>query len=278
MKEPESIERLVDELVESNEVRDNESSTPSNKTSTEEKNLKAIWQNLGELELPLPPKNSEQRFEKALSEFKQAHLEGGYGTSQAKPLAFRIGSLAPWLGLAAIFLFGFFLGNSFLFNSQERKDLAELRNELKASRELIALSMLQQASVSDRMRGALQCAAIEEPSAAFVPALIQTIQNDSSVNVRLAALGALAPFAHNETVIQEFRTMLNSDQPLLVKAQLIGFLAAERDEASLPVLQKLAEDELQHSVVREKARRALEEIRGRNEQARATKDDLNEFI
>ncbi len=267
MKERESVERFIEGLVDENDRSDN----PASASHGDREDLATLWRNLKKIEMPQPSAHSQQAFEDALQVYKHGNIESENQWSETKTVNFRLGSLAPWIGLAAIFLFGFFLGNSLLFNQGEREDIAALRNELKASRELVALSMLQQASATDRMRGALQCATIEEPSGAFIPALLKTVQTDSSVNVRLAALGALYPFAQSDPVITELRSLLHADEHSLVKVQVIDILATIGDRSSLPELSRLAGDDEVHPSVRERARQAIDQISAERTEATATR-------
>jgi hypothetical protein len=73
--------------------------------------------------------------------------------------------------------------------------------------QMVALSMLQQQSPSARMRGVTYSEKIAQPDPQVLDALLQAVNHDSNVNVRLSAVDALQKFASDPEVA---RAMVNS--------------------------------------------------------------------
>jgi hypothetical protein len=140
-------------------------------------------------------------------------------------------------------------------------DLAELRHELHDVREMLAVSLMQQASASDRLRGVGWSNRIEQPNADVVTALLDTLKHDSNVNVRLATVDALRRFSDRETVRRDaVQTLADSSQPLLQIA-LIDFVVDIRDPQAVGPLQRLAGDVRANEAVRARALWGLERLR-----------------
>ena len=81
-------------------------------------------------------------------------------------------------------------------------DLVELRRELHDMREMLTLSLMQQQSATERLRGVSGSSQIEQPGTEIVRALLDTLMHDPNVNVRLASVDALRRFATQDVVQQ----------------------------------------------------------------------------
>src|SRR5215467_8970144 len=66
----------------------------------------------------------------------------------------------------------------------------QMRSELHDMRQMVAISMLQQQSASERLKGVSWSNQIDQPNADFLNSLMDTLMHDSNVNVRLAAVDA----------------------------------------------------------------------------------------
>ncbi len=62
-------------------------------------------------------------------------------------------------------------------------------------RQLVTLSLLQQQSASERLRGVNYAYRVEQSDPEVLGALLTTVNHDSNINVRLAAVDALRKFA-----------------------------------------------------------------------------------
>src|SRR5438128_11544340 len=80
--------------------------------------------------------------------------------------------------------------------------LAQLREEMSSMKQLVTLSLLQQQSASDRLRGVEWSCRLAQPDEHVLSALLRALDSDPNVNVRLAAIDALHRFASDATVRQ----------------------------------------------------------------------------
>ena len=105
-------------------------------------------------------------------------------------------------------------------------------------RQLVTLSLLQQQSATDRLRGVDWAYRLDQNDAEVLDALFHTLNQDSNVNVRLSAVDALQRFTTAQ-VRGELREALPQQTSPLVQIALIDSLAEARDRESRGVLEQL---------------------------------------
>lgn len=123
---------------------------------------------------------------------------------------------------------GFVAGRSFPAAS-EAGDLANLRQEVRSLREVVALSLLEQQSASERLRGVRYTAALERPDDDVIGALAHTLRTDPSVNVRLAAADVLRKYAKRQSVRQAALDLLEQNGSALVQVAVIDLLLTSKE-------------------------------------------------
>jgi hypothetical protein len=146
------------------------------------------------------------------------------------------------------------------FAPRANGEIAELRGEVHSMKQMVALSLLQQGSAAERLRGVTWSHDIDQPGSEVIDALLDTLRHDPNVNVRLAAVDALQQFAagqHRRDLREELiDTILRQDSPL-VQLALVDALVDLRERRSAPVLRSLAGDAQANEAVRKRAAWAL---------------------
>jgi hypothetical protein len=151
-------------------------------------------------------------------------------------------------------------------------ELAALRGELADMREMVALSLLQQQSASDRLQGVAFSGRLEQPGSEVVTALLDTLLDDPNVNVRLAAVEALRRFADRAEVRRGTVAALPRQTSPLVQMALIDFVAESAGTepvSALPadwpaMLRTVASDTMAEDAVRQRATQVLQQLGGRS--------------
>lgn len=180
-----------------------------------------LWDSLGEMPVPVPSPELQTRFERRL-----------------KPA-----SSAPrwaWLAVAAalaVGIFSFFAGR--YTAAKPDTDIAGLRTEVRNLREVVALSLLDQQSASERLRGVRYSAALEGTDTEVVDALSRTLATDASVDVRLAAADALRRFQIPASTMESTWKLLETDESPLVQIAVIDLLSSRKDPTVRARLEKL---------------------------------------
>lgn len=232
--------------------------------------LGALWSQLGELPGVEPGPGLRARFDVMLEAYRagqrRAHpsflerLDGWLAPLVPRRPAFQLAVALAFLAL------GGFLGARLA--REPRPALAgpdrisTLSAEVRDLRNLVAVSLLQQSSPSERLRGVSFSYRVSEPEPDVLSALVSTLNHDPNVNVRLAAIDALTRFADREPVRDSLvRSLPEQDSPL-VQISLIDLMVRLREKDAVDLLRALAEKSDLHPAVRERARWGLEQIRG----------------
>jgi HEAT repeat protein len=168
------------------------------------------------------------------------------------------GPLVQLAGAAALVVLGLVVGRATA--APAAGDVASLRSELREMRQMVSLSLMQQQSASDRLKGVNWSGRLEAPGAEVVSALLDTLLHDPNVNVRLAAIDALARFADDRRVRQGAIDALESASSPLVQIALIDFVVGAQDRTSVEALKRLAADPALDEAVRARAALGLERL------------------
>lgn len=157
--------------------------------AAEAESLGALWQGLGRLEAEAPSPFLAARFGRMLEREIAAESASAALSRPARrrPLA------AFAAGLAAALVVGVALGYALAGRGGAGREVAELRGEVAALHETVAVSLLGQSSPSERLRGVAYSRPLVASDPRVVEALLAALTRDPNVNVRLAALDALAP-------------------------------------------------------------------------------------
>ena len=142
-----------------------------------------------------------------------------------------------------------------------KQELAALKAQVNSMSELVAYSLLQQQSTSDRLQTVLTKMDLKTPDRKVLTDLVGALAFDPSINVRLTAVEALAQHSDDALVRAGVLSALPRERAPLVQVAMIELLANARDPAAAPVFDKLSRDEAADRDVREAARRALAVLR-----------------
>jgi HEAT repeat protein len=138
--------------------------------------------------------------------------------------------------------------------------MAQLRSQVENLHQMVALSMLQQQSPSARMRGVTYSEKFAQPDPQVLDALLQAVNHDSNVNVRLSAVDALQKFAADpETARAMANSIAGQDSPL-VQIALIDMLVQLNARNVAPDLERISKDLRMDEMVRQRAAWALHKM------------------
>ncbi len=166
----------------------------------------------------------------------------------------------------ALLVGGIFAGRQYLAkppapDESAKQEIAALKAQLNSVSELVAYSLLQQQSTSDRLQTVLTKMDLKSPDRKVLTDLVGALAFDPSINVRLTAVEALAQHSDDALVRAGVLSALPRERAPLVQVAMIELLANARDPAAAPVFDKLSRDEAVDRDVREAARRALAVLR-----------------
>ncbi len=166
--------------------------------------------------------------------------------------------LLPRLGVATVILFLGFAGGYWTKSPSGNGEVATLTREVLELKEMMMMSLLEKESASDRLRAVSLSQELVAASDKVTDALFTTLNKDPNVNVRLAALEALMPYASQARVREGLvRSITQQDSPL-VQVSLAELMVALQEKKSVSELQKLADSDRTPKEVKEKLRKSIE--------------------
>jgi HEAT repeat protein len=124
----------------------------------------------------------------------------------------------------------------------------------------MAIALIQQRSTIERLRGVEWASRLEQPDDAILAALLHALDSDPNVNVRLAAVEALLPFARQTSVRRALLDSLPRQQSPLVQVELIDLMVGLEERGLVPVLESLIDNPELNETVRERAKQGLAEF------------------
>lgn len=217
--------------------------------------LGGLWERLADLPAPEPSQALHARWQSTLETL----------TSSGKPVA-RTWSFAkfwpasPVLQAAvalACLLIGLLAGINV---PRGNKEIAKLHEEIASTRDMVALSLLQQQSATERLRGVDYTGRMQTMEPEVVSALTEAVAHDPSVNVRLAAIDALSKASGSPGVLQSLTQSLPRQDSPMVQAALIDYLVEARDRKALGTLRQLAAQPDLNPAVLERTHFALQQL------------------
>jgi anti-sigma factor RsiW len=228
--------------------------------------LTAVWAKLGVLPEEQPSGELRHRFYNMLEEYK-GELEGAGKRSFAPRL------LAGWrnwftfrrpafAAAFSTFLILLGVGTGWLVSGSGGKSarLSSLQREVQDMRQTAALSLLSQPSASDRLQGISYSAAVQSPNARTLTALVNTLNTDPNINVRLAAVEALYLFRNQPGVRDNLTNSLALQDSPLVQVALIDLLVEIREQRASEALKALIKNEKLNPDVKKLAEQGIKQL------------------
>lgn len=231
--------------------------------SREIQDISEMWTRLGVLPEVKPAPELRKRFYQRL----KAHLPEESATETAVVHPGWLGRLfagspIPRLATLGLLLFiGFGLGLTIPKGFHRTETIHSLQQEMGRVKQMLAVSLLQQESSSYRIMGASQGADIPRPDTMLLEILLETVEKDENVNVRLAALDTLYRHRNHPLVRSRLTGSLAQQTSPLVQIALIGVLSELPGEEGTRAIRRLLAGKDLHPSVRQQGKTALDAIR-----------------
>jgi hypothetical protein len=233
--------------------------------SSEMAALGGLWQRLGDMPAPEPSQALDARWQSSLESLLVSQPASQSIPTARRPVsrAWTLAGFWPrnpvWQGAIALacLMIGLLAGTSI---PRQNKEIAKLHDEIAATREMVALSLLQQQSATERLRGVSYTGRMQTMEPEVLAALTEAVAHDPSVNVRLAAIDALSKVSGSPGVLQSLTQSLPRQDSPMVQAALIDYLVDARDRRALGTLRQLATQPGLNPAVLERTHFALQQL------------------
>ena len=198
--------------------------------------LREVMQGMSKSPSLEPSQRISIEFEKLL-QAEQKVLKGHGKQVFFSPVVFRVAAAM------ALVITGVAIGYWINKNQQREEELAALRREVEATKRIMMGMLVNQQSASQRMLGATVAFKLDKADDEIVNALIRAMNEDSNLNVRLAALEALSKFHEQEHVRKALIASLATQTDPVVQISLIRLLVELKEKESLRELHRITNDE-----------------------------------
>jgi HEAT repeat protein len=213
--------------------------------------LQNVWQEIGAVEKaePRPGSRMTDRFYAMLEEEKASQPANITGLAAWRKRVQHSFERHKASYAAAIFICGLIAGN--LIGPVNRADdrIDRLTAEIYEMRELMVMSLLENDSPAERLRAVNIGGEIPASGSRVADALLQTLNRDSNVNVRIAAVDALISHASNPAVRSGMIESITRQESPLVQIALADAMIALQERGAADHFKKLLEqDDMDHNV------------------------------
>jgi hypothetical protein len=218
--------------------------------------LGGMWEKLGDLPVPEPSLTMRLRWDRTMESLTAP-------PAVRLPRRWNIWPASPaWqMAIAGLCLAVGFGGGAYLERGHsERDEVAQLREEVTSTKEMVALSLLQQQSAVERLRGVDYSTRMSSMEPQVIDALVQSVNRDPNVNVRLAAIDALSKVANEGRVRNLMQQSLTQQDSPMVQAALIDYLVDAHDRNAVGAIRDLVARPDLNPTVRERATYAVRQL------------------
>jgi len=234
--------------------------------------LSMLWNSLGTIPEQKPSLAMRERFYGMLSAYEQGvrHVEFKPSfVAGVNALVERFWPKQPAIQFVTamlLFLVGGLIGTRIDQRAETSvgrttdKELAELRGEVQAMTRMLTVSLLQQQSASERLRGVSMSFRIEGGDNELSGALLNTLKYDPSPNVRLSALEALARLLDQDRVRKDLIQSLPKQTSPMVQIAMADLMVQMQDPESKPALQLLLRNPNIDKTVRKRIEDSIKQL------------------
>jgi len=209
--------------------------------------IEKLHDNLGSLRIPKPAAEMSTLFYAMLEEEKHR---------QQKPFTAKIKiALKQWLSqitlprvayAAILLMIGGWAGGQF---SGTQSELEQLSSEVQNMREMLMVNMLEGPSAAERLKAVNISSELPMADTEAIHALLFTLNNDPSVNVRVQTIEALKRWGNDERVRKGLVESIAGQESPIVIIQLADAMIELELKNSAPELERLLEErELDYTV------------------------------
>ncbi len=227
--------------------------------------MKSLWLGLDDLKMEKVSDRLKSNINKMIDTYNLGTCDAGNVKFQASFIKW----LESWwprrpvIQLAstmALLIIGLLTGFSIGSRTESKNEIVQLKTDVNQLQQVIMTSILDQNSAIERIRGLSMTGMVKNSDKEFYSTLLLILNSDSNVNVRLAAVNALANFSGNEYVRRELVKSLSLQSSPLVQVSLIDLLATIKEpDASLALIYIINDSET-NKYVKERAKKALKQF------------------
>lgn len=170
--------------------------------------------------------------------------------------------LKPQLAYGVILLgVGFGVGYYMNFGDNTKgTNTTVINEETEDVRQKLVLTLLEQPSANQRLQGVSEANKFEGVDEKVIMALLQTLNNDSNVNVRLAAIESLTNYVDDPLVRQGLVQSIPYQESPILQVTLANLMVALQEKASIEPFKQLLQEKVLDTTVQKKIKKSIASI------------------
>lgn len=207
---------------------------------------------LGKIPVPAPGQALTEGFYNKLASFKRTHAHESKAWISRLSFLKRILSKKYFPRIAygfCLVALGWFAGYWITPETQYARKIANITAQMEDMKKMFTLTLLDQPSPAERIRAVGLVETIDKTDQKIINALMNTLNSDPNINVRLVTVEALARFTHIPQVREGLIRSISLQDAPIVQMALADLMVALREQRSLREFKKiLSRGDLKYSV------------------------------
>lgn len=240
--------------------------------SRELESMRKVWLSLGNIPDEQPAARMAERFRESLIDYEAtlrgSHPKGAHIASAPSrgwldwisprhpAVQFALVIILFVVGGVAGGLLGFRMGSG----DVDAAGMVALREEVRSVNRLLIVSLLGQQSASGRLQGVSRSYRLDQSDPEVIDALLQTLNQDPNVNVRLAALDAVSRNINEPEVRDGLLRSLSDQSSPMVQLAVVDLVISRNMKESTEALRELLSKPGTNDVVKKRVEKAIQSL------------------
>lgn len=246
-------------VLDTKEKKEFESFLENNRTQQQEfYEIKDTWSQIERFKTPEPSEEMDKNFYEMLYAQKEEKANV-FNTIKISLKTILESIMRPQLAYGVLLLcVG--LGVGYFLNPEPTINTTIVNTETEEIRGELVLTLLEQPSANKRLQGINEANKFKKANDRVIKALLQTLNNDPNVNVRLAAIEALTNYLDNPIVRAGLVLAIVKQESPIVQVTLADLMVALQEKKSIEPFKKLIRTKDLNESVKEKLETSIHSI------------------
>ncbi len=141
-----------------------------------------------------------------------------------------------------------------------KNQLSELSTQMTDMKEMMMMSMLEEESVTQRLKGVQMSSELVSSNKEVTDAMFLTLNSDESTNVRMAALNLLAQYANDPNIREGLINSIAKQESPLMQIALAELMVELQESKSVDEFKNIIEGEYTPEEVKTTLRESIDKI------------------
>ena len=257
------IQDLLIEYLENSLNKEQTNKVESHLTSCEQcrneyQLAKQFLSAVNDVEDEQPSANLRMNFNQLLEEEKEIQTKESIITEPKKQNNYRFGEFLKYAAaILIIFGMGFLFGKNLHQTNDRSLEISQLQTDLYNMKQSLTMATLRQPTSSQRLKAVNILEKQGQGDDKVLTVLVQTLQSDANVNVRMAAANALTKFANHPLVRNAYLEALKNQKEPSIQITLINILIDIQENRAKILLEEILKEDNNLPVVKEMAKEGI---------------------